>query len=365
MKRFYVPNKYPNLIVKRSPLLIFIILSFFFSTTQAQVGGRSVYTFLNITSSARLSGMGGNFAVIKDNDLSLALVNPSLITPEMSNNLTLNYIKYFSDINYGFAAYSRTFPKIGSFTAGIQYLNYGKFIQADETGQTYGTFHAADYALQIGWGRSLDSSFSVGANLKMIFSDLDSYTSFGLCVDVAGTYFNRKRQMGVSLIARNIGRQIVYYTAGNNEPLPFELQLAFSTRPKHLPFRLSIVLTHLERYNMRYTDPALPTTDPLTGEAIQTSKIGEIADNLMRHVVIGGEFIPIKALSIRLGYNYQRRKEMTVETRKGLTGFSFGIGLKIRNFSINYGRAMYHISGSPNVITLTTDLGGFMKKVKK
>lgn len=351
--------------MKRLAVLIFLVFLLVFNSVQAQVGGRSVYNFLNITSSARLSAMGGNFAAIKDNDLSLALVNPSLITPEMTHTLTLNYIKYFSDINYGFAAYSRTFPKVGSFTGGIQYLNYGKFTQADETGQTYGNFHAADYALQIGWGRGLDSSFSIGANLKVILSSLDSYTSFGLCVDVAGTYFNRKRQVAVSLIARNIGRQIVYYTRGNNEPLPFELQLAVSTRPKHIPFRLSIVLTHLERYNLRYTDPSLPTTDPLTGEVIKTSKVGEIADNLMRHVVIGGEFVPIKALSIRLGYNYQRRKEMTVESKKGLTGFSFGVGLKIRNFSINYGRAMYHISGSPNVITITTDLSGFTRKEKK
>ena len=351
--------------MKRSQLFIFVIINLFYHSTQAQVGGRSVYSFLNITSSARLSALGGNFASIKDDDLSLALVNPSLITPEMTNSLTLNYIKYFSDINCGFAAYSRTFPKVGSFTGGIQYFNYGKFTQADETGQTYGDFHAADYALQLGWGRGLDSSFSIGANLKMILSTLDTYTSFGLCVDVAGTYFNRKRQLGVSLIARNIGRQIVYYTRGNNEPLPFELQLAFSTRPKHVPFRFSIVLTHLERYNLRYSDPSLPTTDPLTGEVIKTSRIGEIADNLMRHVVIGGEFIPIKALSIRLGYDYQRRKEMTVESKKGLTGFSFGVGLKIRNFSVNYGRAMYHISGSPNVITITTDLSGFTKKLNK
>ena len=333
-------------------------------TVHAQIGGKSVYSFLDVTSSARLAAMGGNFAAVKDNDLSLALVNPSLITSELNNNLTLNYIKYFSDINYGFAAYSRTFPKVGSFTGGIQYMNYGKFTEADETGVTYGTFHAADYALQVGWGRQLDSSFSIGANLKMILSTLDIYTSFGMCVDIAGTYFNKKKQIGVSLIARNAGRQIVSYTRGNNEPLPFDLQLAFSTRPKHVPFRLSIILTHLQRYNLRYTDPSVPTTDPLTGEVIKTSKIGEIADNLMRHVVIGGEFIPIKALSIRLGYNYERRKEMTVETKKGLVGFSFGIGLKIRNFSFNYGRAMYHISGSTNVISITTDLGGFTKKVK-
>lgn len=341
-----------------------LILILGFQTVKAQVGGKSVYNFLDVTSSARLAAMGGNFASIQDNDLSLALVNPSLITPELHHDLTLNYIKYISDIHYGFAAYSRTFPKVGSFTGGIQYMNYGKFTEADETGVTYGTFHAADYALQLGWGRQLDSSFSIGANLKMVLSTLETYTSFGLCVDVAGTYFNKKKQIGVSIIARNIGRQIVSYTKGNNEPLPFDLQLAFSTRPKHVPFRLSIILTHLQKYNLRYTDPSVPTTDPLTGEEIKTSKIGEIADNLMRHIVIGGEFIPIKALSIRLGYNYQRRKEMTVASKKGLTGFSFGVGLKIRNFSFNYGRGMYHISGSPNVITITTRLSGFTRKIK-
>lgn len=348
--------------MKRSILLIFLFFSCLFLFSQP--GGKGVYSFLNIPYSARLAALGGNFSAIGDNDISIALVNPSLITAEMNKELSLSYIDYFTDINYGFAAYAHTFKKLGTFTGGIQYVNYGSFTQADFTGETYGTFHAADYCLQIGWGRSLDSLFTIGANLKTILSTLDSYNSFGLAVDIATTYKSKKKNFSASLIARNAGRQIVSYTNGNNEPLPFELQLGLSIKPQHIPVRLSVLITHLERYNLRYDSPLQQQADPLTGEVIKTSKIGEIADNLMRHFVIGAEISPAKFLSIRLGYNYQKRKEMVIDTHKGLVGFSFGFGLKISKFNINYARVIQHLSGSPNYITISTNISGFKKKSK-
>lgn len=348
--------------MKRSILLIILIFSFLFLFSQP--GGKGVYSFLNIPYSARLASLGCNFSSFDDNDISIALVNPSLIKPSMDNELTLSYIDYLADINYGFAAYAHTFKKLGTFTGGIQYVNYGSFTEADYTGVTYGTFHAADYCLQIGWGRSLDSLFSIGANLKTILSTLDSYNSFGIAVDIATTYQSKKKNFSASLIARNAGRQIVSYTNGNIEPLPFELQLGISIKPQHIPVRLSIIITHLEKYNLRYDSPLIQQNDPITGEVIKSSKIEEFADNLMRHFVIGAEICPAKFLSIRLGYNYQKRKEMVVDTHKGLVGFSFGVGLRISKININYARVIQHISGSPNYITISTNISGFKKKSK-
>jgi len=91
-----------------------------------------------------------------------------------------------------------TSKKIGMFDASMQFINYGKFVNTDETGQEYGNFSGGDYALNIGWGRPLDSVFSIGANFKTIYSGLQEYSSFGIAVDVAGSYFNSKRQLGLT-----------------------------------------------------------------------------------------------------------------------------------------------------------------------
>lgn len=342
--------------------LLSVILIIICNSANAQIGGNNTYEFLNLTSSARIAAMGGDFLTINDNDITLVESNPSLINPGMSNKLGVAYVDFFSDVNYGFATYAKSFNNIGSFAASMKYISYGKFDYATVTGERTGQFNAGETALNIGWGRQLDSLFSIGANLKFIYSSLESYNSFGLAVDVAGSYISRDRSFTISLIAKNIGRQLTAYEGGNIEPLPFELQLGLAKKLKHLPFRYSILYNNLEKWNLRYDDPGQAQTDPISGEVVNDSGIEVFADNFMRHIVFGGELLIGKNISLRGGYNYRRRAEMKVTTKPGTVGFSWGIGLRISKFHISYARSAYHLVGSPNYITLTTNLSDFFVK---
>jgi hypothetical protein len=326
----------------------------------AQSGGKTAYKFLTQTNSARVAALGGKFLTIHDNDLSLALANPSLITPQMHNTLSLNFTDYFAGTHYGYASYGFNLDKFGSFAGTMQYYSYGKSDNTTEYGETVGQFSAGEYAFNLGWGRMLDSVFSIGANFKMIYSGLESYNSFGLAVDVAGSYVPNET-FCASLLFRNIGRQITAYTSEGVEPLPFEIQAGISKKLAHVPFRYSILLQPLEKWDLRYTDPNA-VVDPFTGVVAKSSGIDAFANNAMRHIIIGGEFIPAKFLSIRLGYNYLRRQEMKVISRPGTVGFSWGIGLKVSKFNFSYSRAAYHLAGSPNFISISTNLGDWSKK---
>ena len=222
-------------------LLYFLIFSLFFGfTAKAQIGGRYAYSFLEKPLSARVAALGGNVAAIRDGDINLALANPSLINSRMSGAFSLAYIDFFDDINYGYAQYGRTFKKAGSFVATMQYYNYGTFDYADETGNVSGTFTASDAALTIGWGRQLDSSFSIGAAGKLIYSHYESYSSFGFAVDVAGSY-RTKSGLDMSIVVRNIGMQSSTYVPDNRDPLPFDLQYVLTKRLDHVPFRFSFI----------------------------------------------------------------------------------------------------------------------------
>jgi hypothetical protein len=349
--------------VKHRPQIYFVIFFAFFSLSlKAQIGGDNTYEFLNLTPSARIAAMGGDFLTINDNDINLIQANPSLLNPEMHNHLGVAYVDFFSDVNYGTASYSRSFEKLGSFATSLKYVNYGKFDYADATGVRSGNFYAGETALDIGWGRRLDSLFSIGANLKFIYSSLESYNSFGMAVDVAGSYFSRDKSFSMSLIAKNIGRQLKAYEGGNIEPLPFEIQIGLSKRLAHLPFSYSILYNHLEKWNLRYDDPAIVQTDPLTNEVQEVSDLEEFADNLARHIVVGGELYIGKNISLRGGYNYKRRQEMKVETKTATVGFSWGVGIRITKFHFSYARSAYHLVGSPNYITITTNLSDFFTK---
>jgi hypothetical protein len=345
----------------------YIIALFFLTnlTVVAQIGGQQTYQFLNLTNSARIAGLGGDFLTIKDHDVTLTLTNPSLITAEMDNNLSLSYVNYFSGPNYGYVMYSKNFKKVGPFVATFQYLNYGTFTGADETGTKTGDFTASDYALNIGWARQLGPLFSIGANGKLIYSSLDTYNSFGIAVDVAGTYQSKSELFTASLIARNIGAQIVPYRDGHREPIPFVMEAGISQRLKYIPFRFSLLYNHIEKWDLSYYDPNDPSNqkDPITGETKTKSGISEFADNFMRHIVIGGELTIAKVLAVRIGYNYQRRQEMKLYNSAGLSGFSGGLGLRIKMFSISYTRANYQSGAmNPNYFTLTMNLDGFKKQ---
>ena len=67
------------------------------------------------------------------------------------------------------------------------------------------------------WGRDLGKGFSVGASLKMIYCGYADYNSFGIAADVAGTYYNEKKRLSVSLLFKNMGSELKPFTPGNFE----------------------------------------------------------------------------------------------------------------------------------------------------
>ena len=94
---------------------------------------------------------------------------------------------------------------------------------------------------------------------------------------------------------------------------------------------------------------------------IDRSKLDKFADNLFRHVVVAGELNIGKNIVLRVGYNYGLRKSMISPTKKGAVGLSYGVGINVYKFTINYSRSEMHIHGSPNYITITTNLDSFKK----
>lgn len=336
--------------------------------SSAQVGGNNTYEFLNLPISARVTALGGNLISTKDNDLNVALVNPALLTDTMSDNVALSYINYFGDINYGYVAYAKKLEKLGTFSAGVHYLSYGNFIRTDESGNQDGTFGANEMSFNLSYARSIiDSNITIGATLKTIYSHLDSYTSLGSALDLGAVYVRPGKGFTLAAVIKNIGYQWKPYTVDNRERLPFEMQLGFSKKLKHVPFRLSVVYENLEKWDLTYVDPANPvlTVDPLTGESIKQSKAKLFGDKLMRHIVIGGEFLITKSFFLRAGYNYQHRKELKIPEKRGSTGFSFGFGLRIYKFHFSYGRALYHLAGATNNFSVSFDLNNFHSKSAK
>jgi hypothetical protein len=324
--------------------LISLLFLFLAPLAGAQTGGDNVYEFLNLTHSGLVSSLGGSNVSLNITDLNLAYHNPSLLSREMDRNLALNYVNYFAGINYGLVMYSRSYSGIGNLAAGITYLNYGSFTGADPSGNITGTFTASEYAMSMVWSHKIDSLFSIGINFKPVLSHLEKYTSFGFAFDIGASWHNRSQLFSAGLAVRNAGLQVTTYAGEPRERLPFEIQAGISKKLAHAPLRFSFTLNHLEKFDLTYN-----YND--TTSVARTLDSSEFLENIMRHSVFGVELLPHKNFYLSAGYNYQRRRELQIDSKIGTVGFSWGFGINNSVLSIEFGRAAYHLAGSSNHIS--------------
>ncbi|MCX7696544.1 MAG: type IX secretion system protein PorQ [Bacteroidales bacterium] len=337
-----------------------ICLFAFFLTVLSQNGIMKTFTFLELPTSASVARLGGNFiSGIRQLDASLVLSNPAILTDSSNGHFAIHYDKHFAGIHYGVFSYALTVPRLGNYALHIQYLNYGKMIWTDEFGQNKGEFSAYDMALAMSWGRWFSPFFSIGANIKYAYSELFTKLSHGLCVDVSLMYFLEDKLWSVALIAKNAGFQFKPYIYKTYEPFPLDVQLATYKRLKGSPFGLSLIYHHLHKWNIYYFDSTKVSIDPVTKEPNYPTNFFRIFNTFLRHVVIGSDIFIGKFLSIGIGYNFQRRQELSYPSRRALVGLTYGISLHLRKFTLSYTRNSYYPNISPNMFTFSSAIGNW------
>jgi hypothetical protein len=186
--------------VRNITLVLFISINF---NCFSQIGGENVYRFLNLPNSARVLALGGSAIAFRDDDVNMAYQNPGLINASMANRASLTFVDYFAGINFGNAAYAFNVKNAGTAAVSIQYINYGKFDLTDNTGAISGEFTAGEYCINTGFARKIDTLFNVGVNIKTIFSNLESYNSFGMALDLGASYLSKDKLFEISALIKN------------------------------------------------------------------------------------------------------------------------------------------------------------------
>jgi hypothetical protein len=352
---------------RSSSLVLAAVLSIV-ALAYGQRGGERVFEFIHLPTSARLTALSGSQAALISGDYALAGANPALVNALMNNSLSFQHSFYFDGIGNGYAGFARHIDAWGATVhGGIQYSTYGTFTAADEQGNITGEFTAKDLAISAGIARPLNERMHAGLLVRYIQSSLEAYRSAGIAFDAGFVYRSEDALNHYAIVLKGVGAQFTTYFEGDEKGrMPVDLQLAFSKRFKYVPFRLSILMHDINRWDLRYDSPLDEQEDPIFGDPVDSGSggFGESVDLFFRHLNFGGEIIIGKqeTVMLRVGYSHQRNRELSVVNLRSLAGFSGGLGFNFKSIVIDYGFGVFHQAGSSQHLGLRVNFDAFKPK---
>lgn len=330
-------------------LYTLLFVSILILGAKAQRTGNSVYGIFSVPTSSVSAAHGGAYISQADNYGMQALDNAALVDSNNYRKLNFSYINYLSDINMGYVGMTMPVKKLGAVNVALQYINYGKFIQTDASGNPNGEFRVGEYALNAAWAKRINEKLKAGINSKLVYSDMYNVNSLGIAADAGLYYENPEKKFGAGLVVKNMGMMLKNYYEQSKYAVPMLVQLGISKKLKYAPFRVNLLVNNLQRPNLvkgRYKYDS-------NGNIDKEWKIYSI-ENIARHLVPSVEFTPSETFSVIIGYNHQRRKETQLPNLGGISGFSLGTSFKIKRFQFSYSLASYSMAGFSNIFSLTS-----------
>ena len=108
------------------------------------------------------------------------------------------------------------------------------------------------------------------------------------------------------------------------------MQIGFTKGFDHAPFRVSVTLVDLTRWDKDYYFAS--------GEELSTGKM------LMNHLAAGVDFLPTDYMYRSLGYNFRKANEMKAAGSSHAAGLCAGAGILLSRFGFGLAYAQYHLS---------------------
>lgn len=345
------------IIASSHKIIILSVLLFFGSSfVRSQT---TVFSFLDLPVSSRMAALGGKNVSLNDTEVQFAMHNPALLNSSTHKMLGLSMSNYLADIQFGTALYGWSKGK-SHFAAGIQYVDYGTFKETTEFNEILGEFSAREMAISLIYSRELTTNLTAGVALKPVYSVYERYSSYGVAVDVGLNYSDADKLLHAGMVFRNIGSQLKGYYAGedgqNLEPLPFNIQVGVSRKLRHAPFRFSLTLHNLQRWDLNYIDNNDSRLDYDRADLIsQTSWL----DMAFRHAIFGVEFLPNRNFYLAASYNHRRHRELRMEGFRSMAGFSFGGGVRVSRFQVGFSMSQFQVGNNAYQFSVATSLSEF------
>ena len=347
-------------------------------------------TSQTIAPDARSAGMG-DVGVATDPDVVSQYWNPAKYPFTISRaGVALNYTPWLRElVNDMDLAYLAGYYRIGDYSAvsaSLRYFSLGEvFLGTSDDAMTINPY---EMSLDVAYSLMLSETFSIGAAVRWIYSDLTyDYTSdtapgSAFAADLACYYQNyinlgqRECQLGLGLNISNIGSKISFGGDNNSEFIPTNMRLGAS---------LMIPINEYNRFTIaadanKLLVPTYPKQED--GESTEdyqervqkdyydVSSISGIfksfgdAPNGFKEELqeiswsVGAEYVYNDKFSLRAGYHHES------ENKGNRKYFTVGAGFKMSAFSLDAGYVIATAKSNPLDQTLRFSLSFDLDGIK-
>ena len=288
------------------------------SIAQVSAGDAQSGNILKLGAGSKAAALSEAFTAASD-EPSMMFYNPAGLAPQKDSSLMVMHAIWFESVGYSVAAYNRPFGETGVFGLGVQMLNYGSIDSTNNNnGASDGTFSPRDIVASLAWGRELGGDFSVGAAAKYLSTRIDNSASAFL--GDAGLQY-RRSGLTAGLALQNVGTKLKFNKVSEAVSRQGRLGLAYD----YLTFTF-------------YGDVNLPSDADAWYAA-------------------GAEYRLVTAGKMRAAFRagYSTRSG---EARNDKTfPFSFGLGLGVDAYDLDYAFVPYGDLGQAHHITLNIRWG--------
>ena len=303
------------------------------ATCVAAQESQTAYNFLRMPESAHAAALGGDNISIIEDDATLALSNPALLSSVGGRTVTVGYMNYMDGVGMYTANYTDIVNDKATVGGAIHYVNYGKLLEVDANDVQTGTFTPSDIVFEGLLSYTLAKKLVGGIGAKFIYSKIGSYTSTAAAIDLGMNYYDADLGLSASLAVKNLGGQLSAYN-DEFEKLPLDVLVGASYEFRNSPLRVSLTFGDLNHWDYA----------------------------LLRHVCVGVDLKLTDQFYIAGGYNARRSYSMKtknltdgVESSHG-AGLTVGAGLLLDRFKLNVSYGKYHVTSSSLMINAAVEL---------
>ncbi|WP_038032160.1 type IX secretion system protein PorQ [Thermonema rossianum] len=285
----------------------------------AQAYSQQSFQVLNLASHPRGAALGESQTIADSTDLFAWMTAPAMLNGNNTRRAAFGFQSLREGMTYSSATMVLALRRQYPLGIGIRYLNYGKMDATDASGQSTGTFRAADYVIEIGSAHRM-GNYGIGLTAKWVNSQIAEYGAHGFAMDLNAVFIHPTADFHFSVLLKNIG----FATAAvgqSTTPLPFDARISSIFKPAHMPVRFYLTLSRLHDW--------------------QQTKGIEGASEWLSHTGVGADILLHKAFQLQVGFDGQRNQSLRYRDFSHRAGWSLGFRLLLRRLQVSYALSGY------------------------